>query len=40
LIPVVAILWGIFDGETFNMNQVFGAIAIMIGIYLVNRKVD
>ncbi len=38
LIPIVAVIWGIFDGETFNLNQVFGALAIMLGIYLVNRK--
>lgn len=38
LIPIVAVIWGVFDGETFNMNQIFGVFAIMIGVYLVNRK--
>jgi drug/metabolite transporter (DMT)-like permease len=37
LIPVVAVLWGIMDGETVNMPQVL-SIAVIIGsVYLINR---
>ena len=38
LIPVVAIMWGILDGESFNTVQIFGAFAILVGVYLVNKK--
>ena len=38
LIPVVAIFWGLFDGERFVMMQVVGAAGILLGVYLVNRK--
>ena len=38
LIPMVAILWGIWDGETFNIIQILGAFAILVGVYLVSGK--
>jgi len=38
IIPIFAILWGIFDNETMNMIQIGGIIVILIGVYLVNRK--
>jgi len=37
LIPVVAIGWGIFDGETVNFYQVFSIIVIILSVYLINR---
>lgn len=37
-IPVVAILWGLFDGEAVSLLQI-GAIAVIIlSVYLINRK--
>ena len=37
LIPIVAIGWGIFDGETVNFYQVFSIIVIILSVYLINR---
>ena len=37
LIPVVAILWGLFDGESVNLKQVLSIIAIILSVYLINR---
>ena len=38
LIPVVAILWGVWDGEKLNIYQFIGAIVVLFGVYLVNKK--
>jgi drug/metabolite transporter (DMT)-like permease len=38
LIPIVAILWGVLDGETLTWGHVGGMIAIIGGVYLANRK--
>ncbi len=38
LIPLVAILWGLFDGEVITINYVIGFITILSGVYLVNKK--
>lgn len=38
LIPVVAVLWGLFDGETLFFGHFAGMIAIVGGVYLANRK--
>lgn len=38
MIPIVAVFWGVLDGERFVPLQVIGALAILAGVYLVNRK--
>lgn len=38
LIPVVAVLWGLFDGETLYVGHFAGMAAIVGGVYLANRK--
>ncbi|MBL4747169.1 MAG: EamA family transporter [Flavobacteriaceae bacterium] len=38
LIPIVAIVWGLLDGERLSMVQVASAVLIMLGVYLVNAK--
>lgn len=38
LIPVVAVGWGIFDGEMVNMAQVMSMLAIILSVYLLNRR--
>lgn len=38
LIPIVALGWGIFDNERLSLIQVFGAVIVMVGIYLANKK--
>lgn len=37
-IPIVAVLWGVWDGETINLYQLMGGAIILFGVYLVNRK--
>ena len=37
LIPVVAIAWGIFDGEELGLIQLFAGGIILLGVYLVNK---
>ena len=38
LLPVVAIIWGILDGEKFSVWYILGGILILIGIYLIREK--
>ncbi len=38
LIPVVAIVWGLLDGETVNGMQIMAAVIIITGIKLINFK--
>jgi drug/metabolite transporter (DMT)-like permease len=38
LIPIVAISWGLLDGENLSFSQFLSIIIIMFGVYLVNRK--
>ena len=37
LIPVVAVFWGVVDGEKLTLIQLFGGILILLGVYLVNK---
>jgi drug/metabolite transporter (DMT)-like permease len=37
LIPIVAVFWGIFDGENVNFAQILSIIAIILSVYLINR---
>jgi drug/metabolite transporter (DMT)-like permease len=36
LIPIVAILWGVMDGEIINWKHILAMLAILTGIYLIN----
>ncbi len=38
LIPLVALAWGIADGENIGWVHLVGMIIILLGVYLVNRK--
>ena len=38
LMPIVAIFWGLLDGEEFKLVQVLGTGVILIGVYLVTKK--
>ena len=38
LIPIIAVFWGIIDGEQISINHFLGIGIIFIGIYLVNKK--
>jgi drug/metabolite transporter (DMT)-like permease len=37
LIPFVAIIWGIIDGEAFGLLQILWICIILLGVYLVNK---
>jgi drug/metabolite transporter (DMT)-like permease len=37
-IPVVALGWGILDGEVFSAWQLLSAFVILIGVFIVNRS--
>lgn len=37
-IPIVAVMWGLYDGESFFVVQLFGMFAVLIGIYLIREK--
>jgi len=39
LIPVVAVLWGLFDNERLYPGHIVGMAAIIGGVYLANRKI-
>lgn len=36
--PLVAIFWGVLDGERLSFYQLLGGVIILIGVYLANRK--
>ena len=38
LMPLVALLWGLLDGELFGLDQGLASLLILCGIYLANKK--
>ncbi|CAM1360701.1 DMT family transporter [Tenacibaculum xiamenense] len=38
LIPIVAVMWGVIDGEKLSLLQLLAGIIILLGVYLVNKK--
>ena len=38
IMPIVAVMWGVLDGETLLIGHLNGMIAILGGVYLANRK--
>jgi drug/metabolite transporter (DMT)-like permease len=38
LIPIVALLWGFYDHENLSIVHIAGLGAILVGVYIVNRK--
>lgn len=38
LIPIVAVAWGIVDGEQLSLIQLLAGVIILFGVYLVNRS--
>ncbi len=38
IIPIVALFWGIIDGEKLLVGQIIGMAAIIIGVFISNRK--
>jgi len=37
-IPIIALFWGILDGEKMNFIQIIATLIILIGVFLANRK--
>lgn len=38
LLPIVAVIWGLLDGERFSIWYVLGGLLILVGIYLTREK--
>lgn len=38
LIPIVAVFWGVLDGEKISFIQLIAGVIILVGVYLVNKK--
>ena len=38
LIPIVAIFWGVMDGENIVFTQILATLLILFGVYLVNKR--
>lgn len=38
LVPIVALGWGILDGENFTLVQLFSGMLILLGVVVVNKK--
>lgn len=38
IVPLVAIFWAVWDGETINLYQLGGGAIILFGVWLVNKK--
>jgi drug/metabolite transporter (DMT)-like permease len=37
IIPIVAVIWGLIDGEELVAMHYIGMLAIIIGVYIANR---
>ena len=38
LLPVVAVIWGILDGEKFTLWYALGGLLVLIGVYFIRDK--
>lgn len=38
IIPIVSVMWGVLDGEKLLISHLAGMAAILIGVYLANKK--
>jgi drug/metabolite transporter (DMT)-like permease len=38
ILPIVAVMWGVLDGEMLQLGHFIGMVAIIGGVYLANRK--
>ncbi len=39
-IPIVALFWGVLDGEKINTLQIIASLVILFGVFLANRKFE
>ena len=40
IVPIVAIIWGVLDGEKVSVWSISGVFVILAGVYLVNKRVQ
>ena len=38
IMPIVALIWGLLDGETFSALQIVASLIILFGVFLANKK--
>lgn len=38
LMPLVALVWGLLDGESFSLTQALGSLIILVGVYLSHKR--
>ncbi len=38
LMPVIAVFWGVLDGESFGLIQLMATLIILLGVYLAHKK--
>jgi len=38
LMPIVALTWGVLDGESFTLLQGFATLIILLGVYLSHKR--
>jgi drug/metabolite transporter (DMT)-like permease len=38
IMPIVAVMWGVLDGEQLFIGHFIGMVAILLGVYLANKK--
>lgn len=38
IMPIVALIWGLLDGEFFGALQIIASLIILVGVYLANKK--
>ena len=38
IMPIVALIWGLLDGETFSAIQIVASAIILLGVYMANKK--
>jgi drug/metabolite transporter (DMT)-like permease len=38
LIPIVAVIWGLLDGEVLYLQHYIGMVVILVGVYIINRR--
>lgn len=38
LMPIIALIWGVLDGEGFSMWQGLGSLIILVGVYLSHKR--
>jgi len=38
IMPIVALIWGLLDGESFSVLQLIASAIILVGVYMANKK--